>query len=116
MKALTAAEMRAVDRLTTERFRVSGLELMERAGKHVAEAVLRRFAKSRPRVAVLCGMGNNGGDGFVAARHLKSAGLEPQIFLFGQPDTVTGDAGKNLKQYRDAGGSIVTVDSEPAWE
>src|SRR5260370_8026469 len=73
MKALTAAEMREVDRLTTERFGVPGLRLMEAAGKHVADAAVRGFAPDLPRrVAVLCGKGNNGGDGFVAARYLQN--------------------------------------------
>jgi len=75
MKALTAAEMQEVDRLTDERFGISGLQLMEVAGKSVAEVFLeqygRRNATPPGRVCVLCGKGNNGGDGFVVARHLK---------------------------------------------
>src|SRR5260370_34058116 len=78
MKALTAAEMREVDRLTTERFGIPSLQLMEAAGKHVAAAVLREFSPQLPRrVAVLCGKGNNGGDGLVAARYLRAAGVAP---------------------------------------
>src|SRR5579863_5562389 len=73
MKALTASEMREVDRLTTERFGISGTQLMENAGKAVAEFVLHqvslRFQSPARQVVVLCGKGNNGGDGFVAARH-----------------------------------------------
>ena len=66
MKALTAAEMREVDRLTTERFGIPGLELMESAGKSVAEVFLEKYkernGKLPGRVSVLCGKGNNGGD------------------------------------------------------
>ena len=69
MKILTAAEMREVDRLTTKRYGVPSLTLMENAGKSVADFIASRFPdfKRRP-IVVLCGKGNNGGDGFVAAR------------------------------------------------
>ena len=67
MKALTAAEMREVDRLTTERFAIPGLQLMEAAGKSIAEVFLEKYVgkngKPPGRVCVLCGKGNNGGDG-----------------------------------------------------
>jgi hydroxyethylthiazole kinase-like uncharacterized protein yjeF len=117
MKALTAAEMREVDRLTTERFGIPGLRLMEAAGKHVADAILREFAPLFPqRVTVLCGKGNNGGDGLVAARHLKSAGIEPRVCLFGDPREMRGDAGANLARWREAGNAILAIESESAWE
>ncbi|GAC1666529.1 MAG: NAD(P)H-hydrate dehydratase [Candidatus Acidiferrum sp.] len=116
MKALTAAEMREVDRRTTERLGISGAELMERAGKHVADAVLRRFPKSRPCVAILCGKGNNGGDGLVAARHLKLAGLQPQVYLFGEASAMTGDAAQNLKRWREGGGTVINIDGEASRE
>ena len=69
MKILTAAEMREVDRLTTERYGVSGSALMENAGRSVAEFIETRFrGLEARRIVVLCGKGNNGGDGFVVAR------------------------------------------------
>ena len=75
MKALTAAEMREVDRLTTERYGIPSLQLMENAGRKVADAIWRVVAgRDDVRVFVLCGKGNNGGDGFVAARYLKEHG------------------------------------------
>jgi hydroxyethylthiazole kinase-like uncharacterized protein yjeF len=117
MKALTAAEMREVDRLTTERLAIPSLELMEAAGKHVAEAVLQEFAPVLPRrVLVLCGKGNNGGDGLVAARHLRNAGVDPRICLFGDASALSGDAGENLKRWLEAGGKIVAIESDAAWE
>ena len=100
MKALTAAEMREVDRLTTERYGIPSLQLMEAAGKHVADAVLREFAPQLPqRVTVLCGKGNNGGDGLVAARYLRAAGTNPRVCLFADPREMHGDAGANLASY-----------------
>src|ERR1700676_763158 len=88
MKALTAAKMREVDRLTTERLGIPSLELMEAAGQHVAEVVLEEFAPALPRrVLVLCGKGNNGGDGLVAARHLRNAGVDPRVCFFGDVST-----------------------------
>src|SRR2546423_10052204 len=75
MKALTATEMREVDRLTTERYGIPSLQMMEAAGKNVADAILRDFSPALPqRVTVLCGKGNNGGDGLVAPPPLKAAG------------------------------------------
>src|ERR1700730_15874267 len=72
MKALTAAEIGEVDRLTTERFGISGLQLMEAAGKSTAEVFLEQYgfgcAKPPGRACVLCGKGNNGGDGILFVR------------------------------------------------
>src|SRR5258707_6809426 len=117
MKALTAAEMSEVDRLTTERFGVPSLQLMENAGKHVAEAILRELSPSLPqRVSVLCGKGNNGGDGLVSARYLKSAGIEARVYLFGDPREMRGDAGANLSRWLDAGNTIYRIENEAAWE
>src|SRR5258708_28768848 len=117
MKGLRAGEMSEVDRLTTERFGVPSLQLMENAGKHVAEAILRDLYRSLPqRVSVLCGKGNNGGDGLVAARYLKSAGIEARVYLFGDPREMRGDAGANLSRWLDAGNTIYRIENEAAWE
>jgi hydroxyethylthiazole kinase-like uncharacterized protein yjeF len=74
MKIVTAAEMRAIDRATSERFGVPSLTLMENAGAAVADHVLAHHGAVR-RVVVICGKGNNGGDGFVAARRLHQKGM-----------------------------------------
>jgi hydroxyethylthiazole kinase-like uncharacterized protein yjeF len=104
MKILTAAEMREVDRLTTERYRVPSLTLMENAGKSVAEFIHSRFSDlAQRRVVVLCGKGNNGGDGFVAARHLRKLGARPFVYLIGDPGGVKGDAATNLKRWKAVG-------------
>jgi hydroxyethylthiazole kinase-like uncharacterized protein yjeF len=105
MKALTAAEMREVDRLTTERFGIPGLALMENAGTGIAEFMQRRFAPiERRRIVVLCGKGNNGGDGFVVARKLREMGADPKVFLFASPDEMRGDAAVNRKRWQEGGG------------
>ncbi len=91
MKILTAAEMRAVDQVTTEKYGVPSIELMCHAGASVARFVLREFPEQR-HICVLCGKGNNGGDGFVAARELARAGCEVRVLLLGNPAELKGDA------------------------
>jgi ADP-dependent NAD(P)H-hydrate dehydratase / NAD(P)H-hydrate epimerase len=120
MKALTAAEMQEVDRLTTQRFGVAGLQLMEAAGKSVVEVFLEQYGSKSAtppgRVCVLCGKGNNGGDGFVVARHLKEEAEHVEAYLLGSPDKLKGDAAKNYERWREIGGSVWTVAGEKEWE
>jgi hydroxyethylthiazole kinase-like uncharacterized protein yjeF len=91
MHVLTAAEMQACDRLTTERLGIPSLELMRAASAAVANFAREQFPAAR-RVTVLCGRGNNGGDGMMAARLLAAAGLEVTALLLGAPEGLTGDA------------------------
>jgi hydroxyethylthiazole kinase-like uncharacterized protein yjeF len=91
MRILTADEMGRADRVTSERFGIPSLELMEHAGRAVARFVLRELPQCR-RIVVLCGKGNNGGDGLVAARHLADAACAVSVFLLGDPSEVHGDA------------------------
>jgi hydroxyethylthiazole kinase-like uncharacterized protein yjeF len=67
------------------------------------------------RVSVLCGKGNNGGDGFVVARHLKDRKLATRVVLFGKKEDVRGDAAKNLAKWLEAGGEVEVVDGDPDW-
>jgi ADP-dependent NAD(P)H-hydrate dehydratase / NAD(P)H-hydrate epimerase len=119
MKALTAAEMREVDRLTTERYGISQTQLMEHAGKAVAEFVFhetsRRFAAPVRKVVVLCGRGNNGGDGFVAARHLRPELRQVTAILFGAASEMRGEAAANFGRWRDEGGESVFVTDVVTW-
>jgi ADP-dependent NAD(P)H-hydrate dehydratase / NAD(P)H-hydrate epimerase len=91
MKILTADEMRATDRITTEKYGVPSFDLMRHAGTAVARFVEREFPNAK-KIVVLCGKGNNGGDGFVAAQALADAGREVHILLLGSPDEIQGDA------------------------
>ena len=105
-KLLTAAEMRAIEGAAIESGRVTGLELMERAGRGVVGAVLDwwpRLAAAPHRAAVFCGPGNNGGDGFVIARLLRDRGWEVTLRLLGNPGKLPPDAASNAERWREAG-------------
>jgi len=91
MKIVSAAEMRAIDRVTSERFGVPSLTLMENAGAAVADYVLSHHAAVQ-RIVVFCGKGNNGGDGFAAARRLHQQGKKVQVILLADPSDLRGDA------------------------
>jgi hydroxyethylthiazole kinase-like uncharacterized protein yjeF len=90
MKIVSAAEMRAIDRATSERFGVPSLTLMENAGAAVAEHVRAFYGDEK--IVVVCGKGNNGGDGFVAARLLHEAGKKIEVILLADPAELRGDA------------------------
>lgn len=95
---VTAEEMRQMDRRTIGEFGIPGLLLMENAGLQVVNHAERRFGSWRgKRVLVLCGGGNNGGDGMVVARHAAQRGAKVQVVLVADPAKVTGDALTNLQ-------------------
>lgn len=94
--------MREVDRLTTERHGILQQSLMEEAGGAVARFVARHFAPiEERRVALLCGKGNNGGDGFVAARALREMGAEPEVFLLGVAGELGGEAAEAFQRIKE---------------
>jgi ADP-dependent NAD(P)H-hydrate dehydratase / NAD(P)H-hydrate epimerase len=119
MKALTAAEMREVDRLTTERYGISSYQLMETAGAQAANAFagFMRDAGLEPphEICVLCGKGNNGGDGFVVARQLRSAAANVFVVLFAREEELRGDAATNFARWREVGGEVAFVADEVEW-
>ncbi len=106
-KVITAAEMREVDRLTTERFTVPSLLLMETAARTVAHTLAARFAHGLAdrRVLVLCGRGNNGGDGAALARQLWLAGAHAHVVLCGRFEETRGDARTNFEIVRQLAGT-----------
>jgi len=97
MKIVTAVEMREIDRATSERFGVPSLSLMENAGTAVTDFVTRRYFGAES-VGVICGKGNNGGDGFVAARKLHETGMQVSILLLADPAELKGDAEAMFKR------------------
>ena len=106
MKILTAEEMGATDRRTAEEFGVPLESLMERAGRAVAEFCLRQYPGAR-LATVLCGKGNNGGDGLVAARQLARAGMLVRVVLLGRMDEVKGEAAEALRRMLEEASSAI---------
>ncbi|WP_170330995.1 NAD(P)H-hydrate dehydratase [Ruegeria arenilitoris] len=103
---LTAAQMRAIELAAIESGEVTGLELMERAGRGVVEAIFEEWpelSKTSGTAVVLCGPGNNGGDGFVVARLLKEWGWEVEVFLYGDPEKLPADARVNYDRWLELG-------------
>ena len=99
---LTAAQMKAIEQAAIDSGEVTGLELMERAGRGVVEAVFEEWpemAATSHKAVVLCGPGNNGGDGFVVARLLAEWGWEVEVFLYGDVDKLPPDAKVNYERW-----------------
>jgi NAD(P)H-hydrate epimerase len=94
--ALTRQAVREIDRRAIEEFGIPGIVLMENAGRNAAE-LLRDLNPLRLRVAIACGPGNNGGDGFVMARHLDRLGLTVNVYLFADPKSLSPDAAVNYR-------------------
>jgi NAD(P)H-hydrate epimerase len=101
MKITTAAEMREIDRVTTQKYRVPSLILMENAGIGVADFILGRYPRAQ-RITVICGKGNNGGDGFVIARKLHDAGRIVEVILLARSSELKGDAAAMFERLRAA--------------
>ncbi|MFV2034875.1 MAG: NAD(P)H-hydrate epimerase, partial [Halocynthiibacter sp.] len=102
---LTAARMRAIETAAIASGRVTGLELMERAGAGVLEAIFQEWplAGTSRKAVILCGPGNNGGDGFVVARLLKSRGWQVEVFFHGAAAKLPPDAKLNYQRWRGVG-------------
>ena len=111
---LTAAQMRAIEQAAIASGEVTGLELMERAGRGVVEVIFEEWPELRAtshRAVVLCGPGNNGGDGFVVARLLKEWGWEVEVFLYGDASKLPPDARVNYERWGALGEVHVWDDS-----
>src|SRR6266850_249422 len=116
MKALTAAEMHEVDRLTAERHGIPSLQLMENAGGSVFDYLRSSQGDAvASRASVLCGKGNNGGDGFVVARLLQESGLKPCVCLFADPQSLRGDAAENFLRLKKSGADIRIIFDAAGW-
>ncbi len=117
MRVLNAAQMREADRRTIEDIGIPSLVLMENAGRQVVAAMEAVHGDLQEHiVAVLCGRGNNGGDGFVIARTLLQRGVDVSVFLAGRVADVRGDARVNLEILGRLGLTVVEIDDSQAWE
>jgi hydroxyethylthiazole kinase-like uncharacterized protein yjeF len=113
MHILSAAEMQACDRVTTERFGIPSGDLMRRAAASIAAFARQQFPRAM-RVTVLCGRGNNGGDGMMAARLLAEDGIEVTALLLGSPNELKGDAATAWRELSSAASCQLHVAEVPA--
>lgn len=111
MKIFTAEQMAAVDRRTIEEYGIPSIVLMENAAIATADSISENYPGSRSAV-VICGTGNNGGDGFAIARHLQQRELMVTVLLAGEPGKLSGDATLNYEICRKIGMTVATVESE----
>ena len=110
----TPAEIRKADEHTISTLGLPGLTLMENAGAGIAQHILEGVFKGASQgksVAIICGPGNNGGDGFVIARHLNAAGVRCSIWLCGVESALKGDAAVNAARLGEIGLSIYELGS-----
>lgn len=108
MKIGTREILREIDRVTIDKYGIPGLVLMENAGRAVSNVIISEFPDVNS-VAIFCGSGNNGGDGFVTARHLLKRGVRVKAYIKNSPKDYTGDAGTNLQILKNMGGEIVRI-------
>ncbi|MDQ3334373.1 MAG: NAD(P)H-hydrate dehydratase [Myxococcota bacterium] len=106
---VTAAEMRELDRATMDEIGIPAFTLMETAGRAVADAAIDMLDGGRGPVAVVCGSGNNGGDGYVAARVLRSHGVDAVVYLAAKRTDVKGAAAEHLAVLEKAGGVVLSI-------
>ncbi|MBM3247855.1 MAG: NAD(P)H-hydrate epimerase [Candidatus Omnitrophica bacterium] len=110
LKQVTAQQIRNLDDIAINKYKIDSLFLMENAGKAVADEVARILInKKTKKVAIVCGKGNNGGDGFVAARYLLNQGFEVKNFLLGKVKEITSDAYANLNMLLNLGQKISEI-------
>lgn len=117
MRIINSTQMREADRKTIDEVGIPSLVLMENAGREVVAAMEKAFEDlDSRRVAVLCGHGNNGGDGFVVARTLLQKNIETTVFLIGRVSDVHGDAKVNLSILGHLGVTVVEITGEQEWD
>lgn len=116
MKVLTTEQMQRCDRAAIDKHGIPELVLMENAGTRVVEAIDEFFGGEPPEsIAVLCGKGNNGGDGLVVARHLHNRGLAVGVYLFAAADELKGSTAENHRMAEEVGVDIIEVPDAEAW-
>ncbi len=117
MRVFDARQMREADRRTIEEIGIPSMVLMENAGRQVVATLESTFDRlAEMRIAVLCGPGNNGGDGFVVARTLLQRSFDAGVYLVGQSADLKGDARANLQILASLGVDVVEIRDAAAWE
>jgi NAD(P)H-hydrate epimerase len=117
MKILTSKQMREIDQTAIEKIGILGPMLMENAGLQIFEEIMKRFPEAdKENISIVSGRGNNGGDGFVVARHLFNHGINPYIVLLASKEDVKGDAAVNLDIADKIGIEINEVRSLEEWK
>ena len=110
MIVVTAEQMRELDRLTIEQYGVPSLNLMERAGEAIAEAIIKHFGRNAKKgVLIVAGKGNNGGDGFVVARLLKKKRIACEVALLARQNELSPDATHNLRAFQKLKGKVFEI-------
>jgi len=107
-----AEQVRELDRTAIEEHGIPGAELMERAGR-AAYRLLRQGWPDARVISIVCGIGNNGGDGYVVARHAQTDGLEVRVLQLGDPQQLRGDALTMATRFREAGGTVAPFQGLP---
>ena len=111
IKTLTVSEIQELDRWAIEKIGIPSLVLMENAGRGVAQEIYKKLKhRKESSVVIVCGTGNNGGDGFVAARYLYNWGFKPRIFLVGNPTQLKTDALANYHVAKNLRISVKPID------
>jgi len=117
MKVAIAEQMQELDRKAMEAYRIPGIVLMENAGRGVTEVISNTFADlQKKRIAIIAGKGNNGGDGFVIARHLLNQGVLVKVFLLADPKALRGDAETNFHIFLRMKGEVIPVPSSKDYQ
>lgn len=118
MVTITREQARQVDRLAMERYEIPGILLMENAGIQTVEVVKNLETKNGAPVVICCGKGNNGGDGFVIARHLLILGYRVHVWIFADPNSLAGDAAVQYKIVQNLYGNTgrFSTDNEGAFQ
>ena len=115
-KILTAKQMQEIDRISSEKLGIPSLVLMENAGRNVFRLLEEKFPQlASERILILCGKGNNGGDGFVVARQLLMRGYRPRVVLLAEPEGLQGDARRNCEILLQSGLAPTIVPNQSDW-
>ena len=115
-KILTAKQMQEIDRISSEKLGIPSLVLMENAGRNVFRLLEEKFPQlATERILMLCGKGNNGGDGFVVARQLLMRGYRPRVVLLAEAESLQGDARRNCEILLQSGMAPTIVPNQSDW-